>query len=86
MVLLVGDDNIDIILRAQTMVGDAEKAVSIRWKIDANDFWGLVRYDVEETGILVSESVMVLSPNSGGQKDVLDFWFSILRQKLGTLV
>lgn len=47
-----------------------EKAVSIRWKIDADNFRALVADHIEETGILMSESVVILAPDHGGEQDV----------------
>jgi hypothetical protein len=37
----------------------AQQAVRIRWEVDADDFGRLVYDDREETGILVSETVVI---------------------------
>lgn len=70
MILLVGDDDIDVVVAAQAMVCHGKKTVSIRWKVDTDDFWALVGDNIEETRILVSETVVVLSPDGGCEENV----------------
>jgi hypothetical protein len=59
VVLLVGDDDVDVVGGAEAVVHCAEQAVRIRWKVDADDFGRLVYDDREEAGILVSEAVVI---------------------------
>lgn len=47
-----------------------EKTVAIRWKIDADNFRALVADHIKETGVLMSESVVILAPDHGGEQDV----------------
>lgn len=47
-----------------------KQAVAIRRKVDADNLGALVGDNVEETRILVSETVVVLTPDHGSQEDV----------------
>src|SRR5215469_7878166 len=60
--LLVADDHVHIILAAQTVISDGEKAVHIGWQIDASDIGALVDYYIEKSRVLVREAVVVLPP------------------------
>jgi hypothetical protein len=68
--LLVGNDNVHIVLTAKAVVHRREQTVGIRWKINANNFRALVGDDVKEAGVLVSETIVILSPDSGCEEDV----------------
>lgn len=70
MVLLVGDDDIDVVGTAETVVGDREETISIRWEVDAYDFRAFVGHDVEETWILVGEAIVILSLDGGGKENI----------------
>ncbi|KAG9954467.1 D-xylulose 5-phosphate/D-fructose 6-phosphate phosphoketolase, partial [Aureobasidium melanogenum] len=70
VVLLVGNNNIDVVGGLQTVVHSAEKAVGIRRKVDTDNFRRLVGNNIEETGVLVSEAIVVLAPDGGGKQDV----------------
>jgi hypothetical protein len=59
VVLLVGDDDVDVIGRAEAMVHCAEQAVCVGWEVDADDFGRLVNDDGEEAGVLVGETVVI---------------------------
>lgn len=70
VILLIGNYNVDIILAVETVVHDRKKTVTVGREVDADDLGGLVGDDVEETGVLVSETVMVLTPDRGGKQNV----------------
>ena len=61
--LLAGYDYIDVVPAAQAMIGHREKAIGIRWQIDANNVGFLVHYVIDEPRILMSKAVMVLAPD-----------------------
>jgi hypothetical protein len=52
------------------VVGDAEEAVGVGRHIDAADVGTLVHHDVDETGVLVGEAVVVLPPHGRGDQQV----------------
>ena len=52
------------------MVGHAEQAVGVGWKIDAGDFGALVGDEIEEAGILMGKSVVILPPDQRGDEQV----------------
>jgi len=70
VVLLVGNNDVDVVDRLEAVVHGAEQSVGIRWEVDASDLWGLVANNIKETRVLVSETVVVLSPNGRSEKDV----------------
>jgi hypothetical protein len=47
-----------------------EQTVTIRRKVDADNFRALVGDDIKETGVLVSETIVVLTPDNGSQENV----------------
>jgi hypothetical protein len=52
------------------MIHYGEQAVRIRRQVDAHDLGFLVDDMIDETGILMREAVMVLSPDVRGQQVV----------------
>jgi hypothetical protein len=70
MLLLIGNNNVDIVDRAKTVVHDREQTVSIRRKVDADNLGTLVGNDIKEARILVSETIVVLTPDNGSQENV----------------
>lgn len=70
VVLLIGNDNVDVILAVETMVHDREKTVTVGREVDTDNLGGLVGDDVEETRVLVSETVVVLTPDGGSKENV----------------
>jgi hypothetical protein len=48
------------------MIADREKTVGVGREIDADDIGLLIHYVVDEAGILVSESVVILPPDVRG--------------------
>jgi len=75
VVLLVGDNDVDVALAGQAVVHGAEKTIPVRRKVDPDDFGGLVGDDVEESGVLVGEAVVVLTPYGAGKEDVQAGYF-----------
>ena len=71
MFLLVGDDDVDGVGRAEAVIGDDEQGVRIGRQIDANDRRSLVGDEIDEAGILVREPIVVLPPDGGREKDIL---------------
>lgn len=60
MVLFVGDDDIDVVGAAEAVVHTGEKTISIRWEVNSYNFRALVGDNVEESGILMGETIVVL--------------------------
>jgi hypothetical protein len=56
--LLAGDDDVDVVLRAQAVVGHREQAVGVRWEVDADDLGLLVDHVVDEAGVLVEKPLL----------------------------
>ena len=61
--LLSGDDQVDVVAAAQTMIRDRQQAICIGWQIDTDDIGFLIRDVIDKTRILMGEAVMVLSPD-----------------------
>ena len=70
MRLLVGDDDVDVVLAAQAVVGDAQQAVGVGRQIDARDVGALVADHIEKAGILMGEAVVILPPDERGDQQV----------------
>jgi len=70
MVLLVCNNDVDVVGGTEAMVHDGEKGVSVRWEVDSDNIGALVGDNIEETGILMGETIVILSPDGGGKKDV----------------
>ncbi len=68
--LFAGDDHVDVVAAAQDVIGHGEKGVGVRREIDADDLGALVEDVVDEAGILVRETVVVLTPHVRRQKVV----------------
>jgi len=60
MFLLVVDDAVDIVLALETVVHGGQHGVTVDGQIDSDDVGALVSEDVEETRVLVGETVVVL--------------------------
>jgi len=61
--LFVGNDHIDVVLAAKTMIGYRQKAIGIWRKIDTRYCSALVENHVQKTGVLVRKAVVILPPN-----------------------
>ena len=70
MILLVGDDDVDVIARTQAMVRHAQQAVRIGRQIDADDVRAFIGDHVQKSGILMGEAVVILPPDQRCDEDV----------------
>ncbi len=61
--LLAGDDKVDVVAAAQTVIGHRQQAVRVRRQIDAHDVGFLVRDMIDEARILMGKAVVVLAPD-----------------------
>ena len=61
--LFAGHNHVNVIAAAQTVVTDRQEAVRIGRQIDAHHIGFFVRDMIDETGILMREAVVVLSPD-----------------------
>ena len=61
--LLAGHDHVDVVARAQAVVGHRQQAVGVRREVDADDLGLLVDDVVDEPRVLVGEAVVVLAPD-----------------------
>ena len=68
--VLARDHDVDVMSAAQAVVHHRQQAVCIRRKVDPHDLGLLVHDVVDETGILVSEAVVILTPDMRGQQVV----------------
>ncbi|CRK12876.1 hypothetical protein BN1723_009833, partial [Verticillium longisporum] len=70
VVLLVGDDDVDVVGRGEAVVHDGQQAVAVGRQVDAHHVGRLVDDRVEEARVLVGEAVVVLAPDDGRQENV----------------
>ena len=68
--LLAGHDHVDVVARAQAVVGDRQQAVGVGRQVDADDLGLLVDDVVDEPRVLVGEAVVVLAPDVRGEQVV----------------
>jgi hypothetical protein len=61
--LLVGDDDVHVVLATEAVVAYREQTVGVGRQVDAHHAGALVRHHVEEAGVLVREPVVVLPPD-----------------------
>ena len=61
--LLAGNDQVDVVAAAQTVIRDRQQAVGVGRQIDAHDIGFLVRDVIDEARILMGKAVVVLSPD-----------------------
>ena len=64
------DHDIDVVAAAQAVIHHRQQAVRVRRKVNAHDLGLLVGDDVDEAGILMRESVVILAPDMRGQEVV----------------
>ena len=65
--LLPRHDHVDVVAAAETMVHDRQQRVGVGWKIDPNHVRLLIDHMVDESRILVRETVVILPPDVRGQ-------------------
>ena len=75
--------HVDILPAAKAMVNDRQQTIGIRRQISTNDISFLIYNMVEETRILMCESVVVLLPDMGGKQKIQGCYFSSPRQFIG---
>ena len=63
VVLFVGNDDVNVVHTAETVIGDGKQAIDIRGKVDAGYVSALIADDINEARILVSKPVVVLTPD-----------------------
>ena len=68
--LLSRHDDVDVIAASQTMVGDRQQTIRVGRQIDANDLRLLVDDMIDEAGVLMTEAVVILTPNVRRQQVV----------------
>jgi hypothetical protein len=66
--LFAGDDQVDVVAAAQTVIRYRQEAVCIGRQIDAHDIGFLIRDMIDKAGVLVGKAVVILSPNMRGQQ------------------
>src|ERR1051325_8957335 len=62
------DHDVDVMSASQAVVHNRQEAVRVRRKINPPDFCLFVHTMVDETGILVCEAVVILTPHMGRQQ------------------
>lgn len=70
VVLLICYDDIHVVDAAEAMVRYGEQGVTVWWQVDSDHFGAFVGNHVEEAGVLVSETVVILSPDGRGDENV----------------
>ena len=68
--MFAGNNDVDIVAAADTVVKAAQQAVGIRRQIQADDVGLLVGDVIHEAGILVGEAVVILLPDRGAHDQV----------------
>jgi hypothetical protein len=64
--LLTGDDHVDTVAGPQAVVCNPEQGIGVRREIDADDIGLLVGDEIDEAGVLMAETIMVLPPDMRG--------------------
>ena len=62
------DDDVDVMAAAQAVIHDGEQTVSVRRQIDAHDLGLLIHDVIDESGILMGETVVILTPDVRGEQ------------------
>ena len=68
--LFAARHHIDVVTAAQTMIEDIDQAVGIRRVIDPDNVRPALQYVVDESGGLVAETVVVISPGMAADQNV----------------
>ena len=66
--LFARDDDVHIVAAAQAVIGHRQERVRVRREIHADDIGFLVYNVIDEPGVLVAESVVILPPDVGRQE------------------
>ena len=83
--LLARHDDVDVLARPQAVVIGGQQGVGIRWQVHPNHGCALVHHMVDETRILMTESVVVLTPDMAGEKVIQAGDRSTPRDRVGNL-
>ena len=70
MLLLVGDDDVDVVAALQAVIGHAQQGVDIGGKVDTGNGGTLVDHHVEEAGVLMGKAVVILAADRRGDQQV----------------
>ncbi len=68
--LFVDHDEVHIIARAKTMIGDGEQGVRIGREVDPGDRSALREHHVDQARSLVTEPVVIVAPARRREQDV----------------
>src|SRR5579872_3018236 len=70
MFLLVADDDIHVVLAAETVIGNREQTIHIGRQIDPRDVRTFVNYHIEKSRILMGEAIMILPPDGRSNEEI----------------
>jgi hypothetical protein len=68
--LFAGNDDVDVIPAPKAVVGDRKEAIGVGWKVHADNLGFLVDHMIDESGVLMGEAVVILSPDVARQQVV----------------
>ena len=68
--LLAGDDHVDVVAAAQTVIRHRKQRVGVRRQVDPDHLGLLVDHVVDEAGILMAETVVILAPDMRAEEIV----------------
>lgn len=60
VLLLIVHNTVDVVLALEAVVHGGQHSVAVDGQVDSHDVGALVGEDVEETGVLVGETIVVL--------------------------
>src|SRR5215471_13684918 len=70
VLLFIADDYVDVVLAPQAVVGNRQQRVDVRRQVNSHHFGALVKNHVQEPGVLMGKTVVVLPPDGGSNQDV----------------
>ncbi|MBV6517662.1 MAG: hypothetical protein HCAMLNBO_00228 [Candidatus Brocadia fulgida] len=65
MFLLIGNNHVYVVGAAQAVIGDGQERIGVGRQIDTRDRWALVGNQINESGVLMRKSVVILTPDRG---------------------
>src|ERR1700730_10810190 len=68
--LFARDDYIYVVPTAQAAIANKKQCIRVGWQVDADNIYLFVHHMIDEAGVLVAETVMVLPPNVRRQQVV----------------
>src|SRR5215469_2816842 len=75
VLLFIADDYVDVVLAPQAVVGNRQQRVDVRRQVNSHDFGALVKNHVQEAGVLMRKTIVVLPPHRGRNQDVQGRYF-----------